>query len=74
MQHKYHIPNVFVNIFFCFYVKGEIKGPEGFAVYDNTLYTGLKGGAIVKVVGDKLVPVADLSHPCGNLVFSFNTS
>jgi len=46
--------------------EGEIKGPEGFAVFENTLYTGLRGGAVVKLVDDKLVPVADLSHPCGN--------
>jgi hypothetical protein len=31
----------------------------------------LKGGAIVKVVGDKLVPVADLSRPCGKIICHF---
>ncbi|CAB3380887.1 Hypothetical predicted protein [Cloeon dipterum] len=42
----------------------EIKGPEGFAIFDGAVYTGLKGGRLVKVVGDTLVDVADLSHPC----------
>ncbi|KAF4518108.1 hypothetical protein B566_EDAN007809 [Ephemera danica] len=43
---------------------GQIKNPEGFAVANNTLYTGVEGGNVVKIIGDKMIPVANLAHPC----------
>ncbi|CAG2053521.1 unnamed protein product [Timema podura] len=38
-------------------LKGEIKGPESFAVHKGSLYSGLHGGYIVKIVASKVIPV-----------------
>lgn len=47
--------------------KGQIKNPKGFAVANKTLYTGIQGGDIIKIVGDNFMTVASIIHPCGKL-------
>nr|CAD7407835.1 unnamed protein product [Timema poppensis] len=37
--------------------KGEVKGAESFAVHKGSLYSGLHGGYIVKIVANKVIPV-----------------
>nr|CAD7399853.1 unnamed protein product [Timema cristinae] len=37
--------------------KGEVKGAESFAVHKGSLYSGLHGGYIVKIVASKVIPV-----------------
>jgi hypothetical protein len=54
--------------------ENEIRSPEGFAVANNTLYTGLAGGDICKLKGDKLIPVANIAHPCGEYGSQQNNS
>ncbi|KAJ8873795.1 hypothetical protein PR048_024630 [Dryococelus australis] len=44
--------------------EGEIKGPESFAVLKGVLYTGLHGGHVVKVLQDKIVPIAKFGRDC----------
>lgn len=48
--------------------KGLIVNPEGLATANGTLYTSTRGGDIVKIVGDKLVPIANIGHKCGIIV------
>ncbi|CAG9838273.1 unnamed protein product [Diabrotica balteata] len=44
--------------------KGKFVGPETFADFNGELYTGVDGGSIVKLVGDKVVPVAKTGKTC----------
>ncbi|XP_059472524.1 adipocyte plasma membrane-associated protein Hemomucin-like [Neocloeon triangulifer] len=44
--------------------EGKIQNPECLAVANGTVYTSSRGGDIVKLVGDKLVPVANIGHKC----------
>jgi Adipocyte plasma membrane-associated protein-like, N-terminal len=46
--------------------KGLVVSPEGLATANGTLYTSTRGGDIVKIVGDKLVLIANIGHTCGN--------
>jgi hypothetical protein len=50
--------------------EGELLGPEGFAVANNTLYFGIRGGEIKKLSpGGKISTVINLGHPCGKYAF-----
>jgi hypothetical protein len=53
---------------------GQLKNPESFAVVNKTLFTGVQGGKIVKIVGDQLVTVASINHPCGEIFLLFLSS
>ncbi|XP_057657026.1 adipocyte plasma membrane-associated protein Hemomucin-like isoform X1 [Diorhabda carinulata] len=44
--------------------QGDLSGPEGFADYNGELYTGLNGGNIVKLVGDRIELVTKTGKPC----------
>ncbi|XP_063231195.1 adipocyte plasma membrane-associated protein Hemomucin-like isoform X2 [Bacillus rossius redtenbacheri] len=44
--------------------EGEIKGPESFAVLGGALYTGVHGGHVVKILPDRIVPVAKFGKDC----------
>lgn len=47
--------------------EGEIRGPESLASYDGELYAGIHGGEVVKIVDNKLIPVAKFGKSCGML-------
>lgn len=47
--------------------ENEVKGPEGFGIYKNELYTTLHNGYIVKLVNGKLVPVVKFGQDCGGV-------
>jgi len=51
--------------------EGKIKGPEGLATANGTLYTSTRGGDIIKIVGDKMVPIANIGHKCGMLIYKY---
>lgn len=44
--------------------KSELTGPEGFAVYNNELYTTVHGGDVVKLTGNHITPVVKFGKPC----------
>lgn len=45
--------------------KGDFVGPEAFAAYKNELYTGIHGGDVIKLSGEKHVtPVVKFGRPC----------
>lgn len=44
--------------------KSELTGPEGFAVYNNELYTTVHGGDVVKLTGSHITPVVKFGKPC----------
>lgn len=46
---------------------GELKGAECFDSYNGELYTGMYGGYVGKVVGNKIVPVTKFGKDCGKL-------
>ncbi|CAB3363935.1 Hypothetical predicted protein [Cloeon dipterum] len=44
--------------------EGKIVNPEGLASANGSIYASSRGGDIVKVVGDKLVTIANIGHQC----------
>ncbi|ERL91755.1 hypothetical protein D910_09081 [Dendroctonus ponderosae] len=44
--------------------KGDFVGPEAFADLDNSLYTSLYNGDIVKLTGEHITPVVKFGKPC----------
>ncbi|XP_076667123.1 adipocyte plasma membrane-associated protein Hemomucin isoform X2 [Andrena cerasifolii] len=46
---------------------GEIKGPESFASYNGELYTGIRGGYVVKIEENRIVPVVKFGKKCDGL-------
>ncbi|XP_076284521.1 adipocyte plasma membrane-associated protein Hemomucin [Lasioglossum baleicum] len=46
---------------------GELKGAESFASYNGELYTGIRGGYVVKVDGKNIVPVVKFGQKCDGL-------
>lgn len=42
-----------------------IKGPESIVQLDGTLYTGLHGGLVVKIVDNALIPFVKFGKQCG---------
>lgn len=42
----------------------QIRGPEGLLNYNNTLYTTLHNGHVVKLVDDQIISVAQLGKEC----------
>lgn len=53
--------------------EGQILGPEGLLYYNNTLYTTLHYGHVVKIVDNEIVPVAKFGKVCGKLIHFINT-
>ncbi|XP_075223774.1 adipocyte plasma membrane-associated protein Hemomucin-like [Lycorma delicatula] len=47
--------------------ENEIKGPEGLAIYNGELYTGIHGGHIVKIKNNKIIPVLKFGKACEGL-------
>ncbi|KAL5237931.1 hypothetical protein ACI65C_005341 [Semiaphis heraclei] len=47
--------------------EGQILGPEGLLYYNNTLYTTLHYGHVVKIVDNEIVPVAKFGKVCDGL-------
>ncbi|XP_034941398.1 adipocyte plasma membrane-associated protein-like [Chelonus insularis] len=47
--------------------EGKVKGPEAFDSYDGVLYTTVHGGAVSKIVGNKIVEVAHFGKKCDGL-------
>ncbi|XP_054262872.1 adipocyte plasma membrane-associated protein Hemomucin-like [Macrosteles quadrilineatus] len=45
----------------------EVKGPEHMEVYNGTLYTTIEGGYVVKIVGEKIVPVVKFGQKCDGI-------
>uniref|UniRef100_A0A2H8TTQ5 Adipocyte plasma membrane-associated protein n=1 Tax=Melanaphis sacchari TaxID=742174 RepID=A0A2H8TTQ5_9HEMI len=45
----------------------QIVGPEGLLYYNNTLYTTLHYGHVVKIVNDEIVPVVKFGKVCDGL-------
>lgn len=45
--------------------EGLVHGPETLAVKDGAIYTGIQGGQIVKIDGDKIIPIAKIGKHCG---------
>lgn len=46
---------------------GEIHGPESFDIYDGVLYTGLHGGAVGKIVDNKIIEVVKFGNKCDGI-------
>lgn len=46
---------------------GELKGAESFASYNGELYTGIRGGYVVKVDGKDIIPVVKFGQKCDGL-------
>ncbi|KZC11288.1 PREDICTED: adipocyte plasma membrane-associated protein [Dufourea novaeangliae] len=46
---------------------GELKGPESFASYNGELYTGIRGGYVVKINGNSIVPIVKFGQKCDGL-------
>jgi len=44
--------------------ENQIKGPEALLYYNNTLYTSLHFGHVVKMVNNQLVPVVKFGKVC----------
>ena len=42
-----------------------IKGPESLVYSDGTLYTGLHGGLVVKIVNNAIIPFVKFGKQCG---------
>ncbi|KAF4520505.1 hypothetical protein B566_EDAN004826 [Ephemera danica] len=55
------------------FLLGQLKNPGGVAVANGTLYTGIQGGNVIKIIEDKIVPVVNLAHPCGKVMHLINT-
>ncbi|XP_022178955.1 adipocyte plasma membrane-associated protein-like [Myzus persicae] len=47
--------------------EGKIVGPEGLLFYNNTLYTTLHYGHVVKIVDNEIVPVVKFGKVCDGL-------
>ncbi|XP_026667573.1 uncharacterized protein LOC108622829 [Ceratina calcarata] len=45
----------------------EVKGPEAFASYDGKLYTGIRGGYVVQIEEDRLIPIVKFGQKCDGL-------
>ncbi|XP_043255271.1 adipocyte plasma membrane-associated protein-like [Colletes gigas] len=46
---------------------GAIKGPESFASYNGELYTGIRGGYVVKIEDNHIVPIVKFGKKCDGL-------
>ncbi|CAL7949997.1 unnamed protein product [Xylocopa violacea] len=46
---------------------GEIRGPEYFASYNGKLYTGIRGGYVVQIEEDRLIPIVKFGQKCDGL-------
>ncbi|XP_031833554.1 adipocyte plasma membrane-associated protein Hemomucin [Nomia melanderi] len=46
---------------------GKLKGPECFASYNGELYTGIRGGYVVKIDQNGIVPVVKFGQKCDGL-------
>ncbi|XP_076656945.1 adipocyte plasma membrane-associated protein Hemomucin [Halictus rubicundus] len=46
---------------------GELKGAESFASYNGELYTGIRGGYVVKIDGNNIAPVVKFGQKCDGL-------
>jgi strictosidine synthase len=45
--------------------ENQIKGPEGLIYYNNTLYSTIHLGNVIKIVDDQIIPIAKFGKPCG---------
>jgi len=45
--------------------EGQIVGPEGLLYHNNTLYTTLHYGHVIKIVDNEIVPVVKFGKVCG---------
>lgn len=44
---------------------GEIKGAECFASYNGEIYTGVRGGYVVKLEENRIEPIVKFGQKCG---------
>lgn len=45
--------------------ENKVKGPEGLLYYNNTLYTSVHYGHVLKLVDDQTFPVVKFGKVCG---------
>lgn len=45
--------------------ENQIKGPEGLLYYNNTFYSTIHLGHVIKIVGDQFIPIAKFGKDCG---------
>ncbi|KOC59707.1 Adipocyte plasma membrane-associated protein [Habropoda laboriosa] len=45
----------------------EVKGPECFASYNGELYTGIRGGYVVKIEENRIKPIVKFGQKCDGL-------
>jgi len=50
----------------------QIVGPEGLLYHNNTLYTTLHYGHVVKIVNNEIVPVVKFGKVCGKCTYFIN--
>lgn len=48
--------------------ENKIKGPEGLLYYNNTLYTTLHYGHVVKIENSEVTPVVKFGKVCGRIL------
>lgn len=46
---------------------GEIKGPEDFASFNGEIYTGIRGGYVVKIEENQIKPIVKFGQKCDGL-------
>ncbi|CAK9822315.1 Adipocyte plasma membrane-associated protein Hemomucin [Anthophora retusa] len=46
---------------------GEVKGPECFASYNGEIYTGIRGGYVVKIEENRIKPIVKFGQKCDGL-------
>ncbi|XP_043581687.1 adipocyte plasma membrane-associated protein-like [Bombus pyrosoma] len=46
---------------------GEIKGPEAFASFNGEIYTGIRGGYVVKIEENRIKPIVKFGQKCDGL-------
>ncbi|XP_076762389.1 adipocyte plasma membrane-associated protein Hemomucin [Xylocopa sonorina] len=65
VQHQFELKNRLQGVEALFL--GEIRGPEYFAAYNGKLYTGVRGGYVVQIEKDRLIPIVRFGQKCDGL-------
>lgn len=47
--------------------ENQIHGPENLIYHNGAIYTGVHGGELIKIIGNKFEHVAKFGKPCGKL-------